>query len=259
MPKVKFVVEHRLLEANSGQKLREIALDAGISVDREMFRGLNCRGLGLCGSCKVWIHPADEKTVNSPNLRERIHGMRGGRRLACQTRVMGDLEVTTMPGGDDRLAPQRDIAPPPTPVNDPGATRKPDDEASSIAHPLGHPSAVGKGELAGKSAPTHTPTSANKKASPAADTKAAPADKATEPAENKASPADKAAEPADRKASPGETTAETPAGKPGGTSDAQPAAVIVKAAQSGDGACADASGAAKPGDDKGAGGATEPR
>ncbi len=52
-----------------------------------------------------------------------------------------------MPGGDDRLAPKRDLAPPPAPVTDPDAPRKPDDEASSIAWPLGHPSAVGTGEV----------------------------------------------------------------------------------------------------------------
>jgi len=147
MANVKFVVEHQVVEAKSGKKLREVAQDAGINVDRELFRGLNCRGLGLCGSCKVWIHPADEKFVNSPNLRERIHGLRGGRRLACQVVVLGDVEVTTMPGGDDRLGPKREIAPTPHPVSDPEAKRKPVDEASSIAHPLGHPSAVGKGEV----------------------------------------------------------------------------------------------------------------
>jgi ferredoxin len=146
MANVKFVVEHQVVEAKSGQKLRGVAQDAGINIDRELFRGLNCRGLGLCGSCKVWVHPGDANAVNSPSLWERIHGLRGGRRLACQVRVMGDVEVTTMPGGDDRLGPKRDIDPPPNPATDPDAARKPIDEASSIAHPLGHPSAVGKGE-----------------------------------------------------------------------------------------------------------------
>ena len=147
MPKVKFVVEHQVVEAEAGRKLREIAQQAGICLDREFFRGVNCRGLGLCGSCTVWVHPASETALNAPNLRERIHGMGRGRRLACQVKVQGDVEVTSMPGGDDRLEIDRKIDPTPAPAQDDHAHRKPIDEAASIAYPLGHPSAVGKGEM----------------------------------------------------------------------------------------------------------------
>jgi ferredoxin len=146
MPKVKFVVEHQVVEVEAGRKLREIAQEAGINVDREFFRGLNCHGLGLCGCCKVWVHPLGSGALNSPNLRERFHGMSARRRLACQVRVQGDVEVTSVPGGDDRLERKREISPTPDPVHDASAVRKPVDEGGSIAHPLGHPSAVGNGE-----------------------------------------------------------------------------------------------------------------
>ncbi|MBI5537833.1 MAG: hypothetical protein HY898_34225 [Deltaproteobacteria bacterium] len=147
MPKVKFVVEHQVVEAEAGRKLREIAQDAGIKLEREFFRGVNCHGLGLCGCCKVWVHPSSSNALNAPNLRERIFGMSAGRRLACQARVQGDVDVTSMPGGDDRLETHRSIAATPGPLADASAHRKPIDEAASIAYPLGHPSAVGKGEV----------------------------------------------------------------------------------------------------------------
>ena len=147
MPKVKFVVEHLLVEVEAGRRLRAIALDAGVYPNREFLRGVNCGGRGICGTCKVWVHPSSEKSVSPPNIREKIHGAAVGRRLACQTEVLGDIEVTTLPGGDDRLDPKRNIGPTPHPVQDADATRKPIDEASSIAWPLGHPSAVGNGKI----------------------------------------------------------------------------------------------------------------
>ncbi len=113
MPKVQFVVEHHAVEVSSGRSLREIALEAGIHPNREWFRGVNCGGRGLCGTCKVWVKPKAAGAVSEPNLREKVHGMGDGRRLACQTRVLGDIEVTTFPGGDDRTTAGRVIDPAP--------------------------------------------------------------------------------------------------------------------------------------------------
>jgi ferredoxin len=182
MPKVKFVVEHLQVEVEAGRRLRAIALDAGVYPNREFLRGVNCGGRGICGTCKVWVHPASDRAVNAPNTREKIHGAGGGRRLACQTQVLGDVEVTTMPGGDDRLDPKRKIGPAPAPVQDADAVRKPIDEASSIAWPLGHPSKVGSGKMP-ESAPEESVKSVSK---PVASKVSAPTDK---PAESKSEPA----------------------------------------------------------------------
>jgi len=111
MAKVMFLVEHREVATKDGRTVREIAQEEGIVLDREFFRGFNCRGFGLCGACKVWVKQDESSATSRPNLRERFHGMGDGRRLACQTRVHGDIEVTSMPGGDDRLQPDRVIDP----------------------------------------------------------------------------------------------------------------------------------------------------
>lgn len=113
MPKVKFVVEHHVVEALAGLPLREIALAGGVYPNRELLRGVNCGGRGICGTCRVWVAETSPGSVSPPTLREKIHGVHGSRRLACQTRVHGDIEVTTMPGGDDRTEAGRVIDPVP--------------------------------------------------------------------------------------------------------------------------------------------------
>jgi ferredoxin len=145
MPKVVFVNEHRIVEVPQGKNLKSLALELGINPHREFFRGVNCGYLGMCGTCQVWLKESAPGSANAPNLREKFAGMRGLRRLSCQVKVMGDVEITTLPGGDGRLRSPRPIAPPPQPTIDPSAKRKPIDAASSAEFTYGHPSAVGTG------------------------------------------------------------------------------------------------------------------
>jgi ferredoxin len=145
MPKVVFVNEHRIIEVPQGKNLKSLALELGINPHREFFRGINCGYLGMCGTCQVWVKEKAPGSTNLRNFREKIAGTRGQRRLACQVKVLGDVEITTMPGGDGRLRSPRPIAPPPNPSIDPMAARKPIDAASTAEFMLGHPSAVGSG------------------------------------------------------------------------------------------------------------------
>ncbi|HMI87450.1 MAG TPA: hypothetical protein VK550_25350 [Polyangiaceae bacterium] len=145
MPKVVFVNEHRIVEVPPGKNLKSLALELGINPHREFFRGVNCGHLGICGTCQLWVKESAPGSTNALNLREKFAGMRGLRRLACQVKVLGDVEITTMAGGDARLRSPRPIASPPKPTIDPTATRKPIDEASTAEFVLGHPSAVGTG------------------------------------------------------------------------------------------------------------------
>jgi hypothetical protein len=99
----------------------------------------------MCGTCQVWVKESAPGSANSLNLREKIAGMRGLRRLACQVKVLGDVEITTFAGGDGRLRAPRPIAPPPNPSTDPTAKRKPIDASGTAEFVYGHPSAVGAG------------------------------------------------------------------------------------------------------------------
>jgi ferredoxin len=149
MPKVVFVNEHRVAQAAAGTKLKALAVELGVNLHRESFRGLNCGYLGLCGACQVWVRAANpeaaETATSRRNLREKWAGTRGERRLACQVRILGDIEVTTMAGVGDRTRTSRPIAPPPQPTVDPTARRKPPDAAPTAEFVYGHPSAVGSG------------------------------------------------------------------------------------------------------------------
>ncbi len=148
MPKVVFVNEHRIVEVPAGKNLKTLALELGINPHREFFRGVNCGYWGLCGLCQVWVREKAPRSVNPRNMRERMAGTRGERRLACQVRILGDVEITTFAGGDARLRAPRPIAPPPQPTIDPSAKRKPIDAAGTAEFIHGHPAAVGTGNRA---------------------------------------------------------------------------------------------------------------
>ncbi|CAI50550.1 ferredoxin (2Fe-2S) [Natronomonas pharaonis DSM 2160] len=90
----------REIECEEGAILRDILLNAGLSPHNGRSDLLNCRGLGTCGTCAVEIDGA----VSNIGRRERSrlavppHDPESGLRLACQTRVLGDVTVTKYPG-----------------------------------------------------------------------------------------------------------------------------------------------------------------
>jgi ferredoxin len=108
MPKVTFVNEKRELEVPAGANLRQEALKAGIQVYPGVTRYLNCRGNGLCGTCKVLITKGMEN-VSPPTTIEMLNlnvhpvtmtwriGHEQEMRLSCQVRVNGDCTVETQP------------------------------------------------------------------------------------------------------------------------------------------------------------------
>jgi 2Fe-2S ferredoxin len=104
MPKIKFLREEREIEVKEGENLRQAALRAGIQLYPGIHKYLNCHGLAQCGECRVHIKKGMENT-SKPGLlewaRSRFSFFRIGHedevRLACQTKVLGDIEVYTQP------------------------------------------------------------------------------------------------------------------------------------------------------------------
>lgn len=105
MPKVKFIREKEEIEAPEGANLRRLALDHGIQLYPGIHRLLNCRGLAQCGSCMVLLKKGTAANASRKGLLETLRlslgwaaiGHEGEARLACQTRIAGDLEVETQP------------------------------------------------------------------------------------------------------------------------------------------------------------------
>ena len=103
MPKVKFLNLKTELEVPEGANLRKEALGANIALYPGIHKYLNCRGLALCAKCAVVVKEGREN-CSPPGFRERLRLFlsylpigREGVRLACQTRVAGDIGIETTP------------------------------------------------------------------------------------------------------------------------------------------------------------------
>jgi ferredoxin len=145
MPKITFVNEHRIVEVDAGRSVRDVALECGIDLNVSPFYGVDCGGRGMCKTCMCWVDEALPGAAGPKSFMERFRMLRGWRRLACCTKIEGDLKVFSFPGGDERVRKQRPVSPPPSPVKDPTAARKPNDASSTTAFPYGYPSAVASG------------------------------------------------------------------------------------------------------------------
>lgn len=110
MPKVTFVhgKEKQELEVPVGANLRQEALKQNVSLYRGLEKFANCRGLGVCGTCKVLVK-AGAENLSKPSLFEKGRlalmpfatiGHENEMRLACQATVQGDVTVETKPGLD---------------------------------------------------------------------------------------------------------------------------------------------------------------
>jgi ferredoxin len=109
MPKIKFLNEKVEIDVPQGSNLRKEARKAGIAIYKGLDRYINCRGLGLCGTCKVLVKKGMEN-LSGKSVMEKINmnlhpltvlaaiGRENEMRLACQVTVNGDCEIETTPG-----------------------------------------------------------------------------------------------------------------------------------------------------------------
>jgi ferredoxin len=98
-PSVSF--DGRTVSCEVGDRLRDVLLAAdGRSPHNDAAQVANCGGNGLCGTCAVDV----DGDVSEPGEREERrlslppHDGDAGLRLACQTRVEGDVSVTKHDG-----------------------------------------------------------------------------------------------------------------------------------------------------------------
>lgn len=102
MPKIIVLNEQKKeIEVPTGTNLRTALRDAGVQVYPHIHKYLNCRGLGLCGSCAVMIKKGSEH-VSKKSVMEKftfathpikslhVIGHEDEMRLACQCQVEGD-------------------------------------------------------------------------------------------------------------------------------------------------------------------------
>lgn len=98
MPTVTFRGQE--IECETGATLRDVLLEAGLSPHNGRADLLNCGGHGTCGTCAVEV----AGDVSAPGRQEKLrlsvppHDADAGLRLACQTRVQGNVTVKKYPG-----------------------------------------------------------------------------------------------------------------------------------------------------------------
>lgn len=93
MAKVKVRVDGKVLEVERGSRLSDV-------LAREGLIQLPCGGRGLCGSCVVEV----KGPVSKPTGNEMLRGLVGKYRLACQVRVLGDVEVRVLAKGVPKVS-----------------------------------------------------------------------------------------------------------------------------------------------------------
>ncbi len=97
---VTFIEDDIIVVAEKGKNLREICLENNIPLYGDVMTMLNCRGLGLCTSCRVSADPNDG--LSAPTAMEKVHLIRDNPkyRLACQCTVEGEVKISTKPAKD---------------------------------------------------------------------------------------------------------------------------------------------------------------
>jgi ferredoxin len=96
----RIIAEGKTFEVDEGTNLREALLAQDIDLYNAGAKIFNCHGHGICGTCLVQV----EGSVSVPTAAEThptlLHPQLNDnkRRLACQTKVLGDLLVTKFDG-----------------------------------------------------------------------------------------------------------------------------------------------------------------
>ena len=97
MPVVHFVKQQRAVQCPAGANLRRVALDNGIDLYVFPNNILNCRGNGLCGTCRVRVDNARALSPRTPSDQRKCGWEGEHYRLSCQCRILADVTVITNP------------------------------------------------------------------------------------------------------------------------------------------------------------------
>jgi len=93
VPRIEILPDNRVVDASPQQTVLEAAVAGGVSLPHQ------CNGTGRCSTCRVWVLDGEEhlsaRTQVEAPVAERL-GLDSRVRLACQTRVSGDITVRRM-------------------------------------------------------------------------------------------------------------------------------------------------------------------
>ena len=108
MPKVTIANDKKEIEVPAGSNLRRALMMADVAVYAGVEKYLNCRGLGMCGTCRILVKQGMEN-LSKKSILERLNfmlhpktsfaviGTEEESRLACQCTVNGDCTIEVTP------------------------------------------------------------------------------------------------------------------------------------------------------------------
>lgn len=95
MLEIQFEKQNRTIQVDPGTNLREAAIANKVAIYAHIFKLLNCRGRGLCSSCRVEVvsgKVSERNEVENKNLKKALT-KNPNLRLACQMEVEDNLVV----------------------------------------------------------------------------------------------------------------------------------------------------------------------
>lgn len=92
MLEIYFEEQNRTIQVEPGSNLRQAAIDNKISIYPHIRKILNCRGRGLCASCRVKIVSGTVDPRNEVE-QDKLKKADPEVRLACQITVQDNLVV----------------------------------------------------------------------------------------------------------------------------------------------------------------------
>lgn len=84
--------ETKTFKVGYGANLRQAAFYADVEMYKGMSKLINCRGLGVCGTCLIEVEPAGG--AGDQTFIEKLHKLEPNQKLGCRAKVWGDLTVT---------------------------------------------------------------------------------------------------------------------------------------------------------------------
>lgn len=93
MPRITFA--NTTIDCQTGDNLRRVLMNADLPLYNGIAKTIHCRGMGTCGTCALEIEGdvSPQSAVEKWRLSFPPHQSQNGLRLACQCKVLGDLNI----------------------------------------------------------------------------------------------------------------------------------------------------------------------